>query len=398
MPSSNDEASLHVYYRTRGMLPTFGDFREAADLGRHERARRALFEDRLHLPARMFRGARLLEFGPDGGENAMAFAHWGARLTLVEPNPLAVDQIRAYFRRFGLESSLEAIHPTDLARFGADRPDPGPFDFIIAEGFIFTVKPDRSWMDLFLEMLAPDGFAVVFTHDPGGMFCDLLLKAAHARFRALTGLDSLAAARRLFQAKWDAIPHTRPLEAWVMDQLDNPFVRLAYCHDPARLAKDLAAAGLCTWSSWPPVRALQVHWHKHRPAPAELLEQEERTHRAQALSYLTGRPLFCARPFPPERLTGMLGRLDGLVDAFTLAAADALALDLQAAEEHLVQEAAPLGPGDLEAGLGFLRSARTLIGLLAAGDPEAIAAFCAGDPEFIRAWGLPVHYRVLRRA
>ena len=38
----------------------------------------------MSVPPALFRGADVLEFGPDSGENAVVFARWGARLTLVE--------------------------------------------------------------------------------------------------------------------------------------------------------------------------------------------------------------------------------------------------------------------------------------------------------------------------
>lgn len=392
----NTAPSLFGYYLDRGILPTFADLRGPEDLERHAAGRRALLEDRLNLPVRLFQGARVLEFGPDSGENALILAAWGATLTLVEPNPRAVDQIRRYFQAYGLEGRLEAVHPTDLAGYGRERAGDGTFDLVLADGFIFSVKPDRLWMDLFHRLLAPGGFALFCTHDPGGLFTDLLLKAVHARFRALTGLEPLAAARRLFQAKWDALPHTRSLEAWVMDQMENPFVRLAHCHDPARLARDLAGAGLGTWSAWPPAQGLQVHWHKHRPSLEERVEHEQRLHRLQALSYLVGRSLPCRRPFPPERLGRLLSRLDGLIDAYSLVSAAALGEDLEAAAAHLEREAAELRPGDLEQALAFLRCAGDLLRLMAAGDAPALEAFCAGDPVFIRSWGTPVHYRVVR--
>ena len=60
------------------MLPTVGHFQEDTDLIAHEEHSRRLFLDKLKMPPQMFRGARLLEFGPDAGENSLVFALWGA--------------------------------------------------------------------------------------------------------------------------------------------------------------------------------------------------------------------------------------------------------------------------------------------------------------------------------
>jgi SAM-dependent methyltransferase len=389
--------SLFNYYSRQELLPTFGDFKTQAELDRQGRYRRDLFEEKLHLPVALFRNARVVEFGPDSGENALVCAQWGASLSLVEPNPKAVERIRAYFGHFGLESHLEGLYATDLASFGRDHADQAPFDFVIAEGFLHAVRPDRLWIDLFKRILAPHGHAIVFTHDPAGMFTDLLLKAIHARVRQRAGLDANAAAHKVFQGKWDAIPHIRPMEAWVMDQLENPFIRLGSCHDPVELGRTLAAGGLRTTSAWPPLtHTLEVYWHKRVPTEAERLDDQERFYRHHRLSYLFGRSLYCREPASDALVGKILETLDGLIDEFRPDAALRLQADLAALRAHLEREAAPLRAEDLTAALAFLASTRAVLALLGEGDVERIAAFCNHDAAFIAQWGVPVHFRVLR--
>lgn len=391
--------SVFEYYRRQELLPTFGDFKTREALDRHIHYRKHLFEEKLHLPIGLFKQARVVEFGPDSGENALACAHWGARLSLVEPNPKAVERIRAYFDHFSLTPSLEGLFSTDLATFGRERTDPTPFDFIIAEGFLNAVRPDQVWIDLFKRILAPEGFAVIYTHDPAGMFTDLLLKAIYGRVRQLTGLGPNEAGRLAFQGKWDAIPHMRTLESWIMDQMENPFIRLDSCHDAIQLGRALAERGLRTYSSWPPmVNTLEVSWHRSIPKAAERLEHQERFHRHHQLSYLFGRPLFCRKPVDQALLDGILRKVDGLIDGFDPEVAASLAADLEALRGHLQAEAAPLHPEDATHAATFLASIQAILALLTEGDPGRIAAFCNSDAAFIRSWGLPVHFRVLRHA
>jgi len=80
------EDKLFNYYERQDVLPTFGNFKSAAELEAYAGLRRELFSDKLVLPPRLFRDADVLEFGPDSGENALVFAGWGANMTLAEPN------------------------------------------------------------------------------------------------------------------------------------------------------------------------------------------------------------------------------------------------------------------------------------------------------------------------
>jgi len=65
------DSKLYQYYEAQAFLPTFANFTSQADLDAYEVGRRTLFAERLAIPLRLFRGARLLEFGPDSGENAL---------------------------------------------------------------------------------------------------------------------------------------------------------------------------------------------------------------------------------------------------------------------------------------------------------------------------------------
>ena len=156
-PAGNPYNKLFDYYAAQDIFPTYSGFESADGLRRHEYLRRRAFADKLKLPARSFRGARLIEFGPDTGENALVFAQWGAACTLVEPNIKAHAKVREYFARFGLSGGLETIIEADISQF-AGRPEAAQqYDLVIAEGFIYTVKPESVWINLFHDLLVDDG-------------------------------------------------------------------------------------------------------------------------------------------------------------------------------------------------------------------------------------------------
>ena len=220
---------LFNYYERKDVLPTFGNFKSSAELEAYASQRRELFSDKLVLPPRLFRNAEVLEFGPDSGENALVFAGWGANMTLAEPNRLAHPKIQAYFAHFDLTERLRELVLADVEGFSNDR----GFDIIDAEGFIYTVQPTETWLGIFHRLLNPDGYGVVSYYERYGGFFELALKAIHAAGKALTGRPALETAKLLFEPKWNSIPHTRSFESWLMDVLENPFVRYRYFLDAA---------------------------------------------------------------------------------------------------------------------------------------------------------------------
>ena len=129
------DAKLFQYYERQSVLPTFGNFKSAAELDNYAAQRRELFQDKLTLPISLFHEAEVLEFGPDSGENAMVFASWGGRMTLAEPNKMAHDKINAYFSNFGFSDRMREIALADVEGLRSER----RFDVVDAEGFIYTV-------------------------------------------------------------------------------------------------------------------------------------------------------------------------------------------------------------------------------------------------------------------
>ena len=389
---------LYEYYRGQQLLPTFADFQGASEVERYAAQRAAVLRDRAGLPAAMFNGAEVLEFGPDSGENALVFAMWGAQLTLVEPNERAHATIRAYFERFGRGGSLRALTSAHVL----DYTDPLRYDMVVAEGFIYTVQPTRAWLAAFHRLLRADGFFLVTYYERCGAIFELALRALHRMYRRLTGLDAGASARALYAAKWDAIPHTRHFDSWVMDVLENPFVRAATFIDARTLVDDMAASGFDLYASYPHYDdVLAVDWHKR------VLRVDERVARAHThierstLSFLAGRKLFIGdltRAAAVARdATALLDDIDALIEADDAAASGraVTVLDSLAASVHDSSIVAD-SPADRRAAAEAFASFAHAFRLAANGDAAGLAAHTQNDPAFIANWGLPVHLAVGR--
>lgn len=389
---------LHEYYKDRDFKPTFASFKSAEELDRYAAARLSIYRNLLHLPPRMFEGARVCEFGPDTGENALVFARWGARMTLVEPRPAAWQDIRAYFQRYGLADKLEAIIGETVEDFRSDT----RFDFLNAEGFIYTVQPTEMWLKKFAELLNPGGLAVANYLDQAGCLFELLWALCHARYQEVSGERGVDAAWSLFEPKWNSIQHTRPFESWVKDVLENPFVRLTYLIDPAELSAKAFAQGLAMQASWPRYEdPFDPFWHKRIPAE-RVLEERRRAFIARSrLSFAFARPLFTVgsdvrTASINKAVLGLVASVDTMIDGWdggvaARARGQAAELDEALAGPDLMAE-----PSERAAARASLAALTRTLELLDRGEASAIRQQMRTHEILMGTWGATTHYAVFR--
>jgi hypothetical protein len=394
------EDKLFNYYERQDVLPTFGNFKSSTELEAYASQRRELFSDKLVLPPRLFRNAEVLEFGPDSGENALVFAGWGANMTLAEPNRHAHPKIEAYFAHFGLTERLRELALADVEGFRSDR----RFDIIDAEGFIYTVQPSEKWLGIFHHLLNPDGYAVVSYYERYGGFFELALKAIHAAGKALTGRPALETAKMLFEAKWNSIPHTRSFESWLMDVLENPFVRYRYFLDAAALCAAAHEQGFDIHSAWPAYRdSLDIYWHK------KVLSGDEKLHRARRhldrsrLSFLGGRKLYLVGTSDAVQaisasIEALVLDVDGMIDDPFGESLPRVVAGLASLRETIrTADVLADDAADIEAITATLDSFHRIFGAIGRRDASAVTALTQSDPAFINTWGQPAHFLVVRK-
>jgi SAM-dependent methyltransferase len=352
------------------------------------------------LPSRLFRDADVLEFGPDSGENAVVFAGWGARMTLAEPNLQAHPRICAYFAQFDLVDRLDELVSSDVEGFHSEH----RFDVVDAEGFIYTVQQTESWLRKFRHLLKPDGYAIVSYYERYGGFFELALKAIHAAGKALTGLSPLESAKFLFEPKWKSIPHTRSFESWLMDVLENPFVRYRYFIDATALCRAADTLGFDIHAAWPCYRdTLDVYWHKKCYSTDEKLDRTvQHLHRSR-LSFLSGRKLYLAGGVEATDLISssieqLAREVDALID-------DPFGKSLMATISNLASLHEKIRATDVlandiagvEAFTDTLASYLQIFSAIARQDAGHLAALTRSDSSFINTWGMPAHFLVLRK-
>jgi hypothetical protein len=396
--SSPTYGSLFEYYRDQSILPTYGQFKWVSDLDRYRRERTRFFTQRLYLPPSTFRGGRLIEFGPDSGENALVFAGWGASCFLVEPNKRAHPFLLNHFRDFNLSDKLEGVSDSDVTGFLVSAEQEGKFDVLDAEGFIYTVRPERPWMELFARLLKPGGISILSYMEMSGSFFELLLRAIQAHACRVTGWDANRTARHLFTAKWNSIPHTRSFESWVMDVLENPFVRLPFLFDPLDLCEMMASSGFSLYSSWPLYRnPLEVGWHKKEVSINAQMASMKTFLEMNSMSLFFGGPFFSIRPAPVSCIKKAVERVDALIDTIDYTCVMELKRCLEEMQRWLGGGDFYTHPLDLQKAMVSLESVRHILDLLVAGDISSLERFCNSDLGFIGMWGMPVHFSVFEK-
>ncbi|WP_027574029.1 class I SAM-dependent methyltransferase [Bradyrhizobium sp. WSM1743] len=394
------EDKLFNYYERQDVLPTFGNFKSSTELDAYASQRSELFSDKLVLPPRLFRDAEVLEFGPDSGENALVFAGWGANMTLAEPNRLAHPKIEAYFARFGLAARLRELALADVEGFRSDR----RFALIDAEGFIYTVQPSATWLGIFHRLLNPDGYAVVSYYERYGGFFELALKAIHSAGKALTGGAALETAKLLFESKWNSIPHTRSFESWLMDVLQNPFVRHRYFLDATALCTAAHAQGFDLHSAWPAYRdSLEIYWHKRVLSGDDKLHRTTRHLDRSRLSFLGGRKLYLVGKADAVQaisasIAALVRDIDGMIDDPFGETLPRVVGGLAALRET-IRTADILADDavDIDAMIATLDSFHRIFAAIGRRDATALAALTQSDPAFINMWGQPAHFLVISK-
>ena len=389
---------MYRYYEQASVAPTFADFRDEAAIARYADAREALLARRLALPPQIFRGADVLEFGPDTGENALVFARWGARLTLVEPVAAAHDAIRRYFGRFAPQDALLDVTAADVLGYVPPR----HFDMVVAEGFIHTVKPDAAWLAAFARALTPGGLALESHYERTATLFELSLKVPFATLHRRGSDDAMTIAERCYRTKWDRIPHTRAFASWVMDVLQNPFQRLALFCDAAELLTAAYDEGFDLYASWPVYTdSLINEWSKRRPTPEETLARNLAHVERSVLSTTLGTKAYVfdldiARSFR-RLLDAAVADTDSLIDVDDPATSARLAATLR--EIAARANAADVLVDDGEAftnALGLFDAWAQVHEALARGDDAAALAVLNTNVALLDGWGNPNHLAVWR--
>jgi len=209
------------YYQKNKVNPVFIETR-GKKWEKHISVRVNLYENHLKLPISWFEGKRILEFGPNGGENSLILAMYGAQISLVEPHKMIHKRIRTLYNEASLEDYLLNIDIRTLEQYKDDE----LYDLVIAEGFIHAL-PDR--LEVIRKLCSFSSNFVIFTYnEKPGWFFESLKRAVFKKIMDLCELSNsnwektLDLACKIFLDSYEKLGSARSFDSWVRDILLNP--------------------------------------------------------------------------------------------------------------------------------------------------------------------------------
>lgn len=238
----------------------------------HLAKRRNLYDHHLGIPLGLLAGKSVLEFGCNSGENALVLAHYGAKLTLVEPNDQVLPRLHDLFERYGLRDQIVALHNTTVDEFEGEAEG---YDLVIAEGFLFTLDQREAALAKICRFIKPSGMGSISFNDRYGNLMEYLKRALLRRACQLARVDphsqeSLALAEQLFGEDFAKLNASRPFAAFWKDSLVTPFINYQHLWSYEELLPLLEQVG-CEARSTSPLwcRAEHFNWYKNTRSPAE---------------------------------------------------------------------------------------------------------------------------------
>ncbi|NQU61776.1 MAG: class I SAM-dependent methyltransferase [Rhodospirillales bacterium] len=208
------------FYREKGISPVRQDL---SDMGRHLARREALYRSMGLLPM-TFRDRTVLEVAPGSGDNSLFVAACNPKVfDLLEPNPVAIDDIETLYRSFDTPHRNPKVIPEKLEDFQPEA----AYDVILCEGWLGGSDKERQLLGKLSGFVAPEGALVISFLPVVGAVPTMLRRllayrilSADADFETQTGILTAA-----FGTHLDTMPKmSRAHASWVQDNILNPAV------------------------------------------------------------------------------------------------------------------------------------------------------------------------------
>lgn len=127
------------------------------------------------IPIITFKNAEILEIGPGGGYNTLAFFHWGSRqVDLVEANHKGIEEMQELFTEKNIAKDRYKIFPCMIENYQTDK----KYDIIIAEGFLPLVYNQQEIIDKLKKLVNENGIIVITCMDYAGLFIEIMKRLA----------------------------------------------------------------------------------------------------------------------------------------------------------------------------------------------------------------------------
>ena len=216
--------SLVDYYNKHKLNPVPLPLDTDAEWEEHIAKRRNLYENHLKIPINIFNNKDVLEFGCNSGENALYLAYLDANLTLVEPNENVHDRLIKLFNRRRLQKQIFQLTSQTIEQYKSNI----QYDFVIAEGFLNTLKKRDKALIKICDLIQPGGFGIVTEDDRYGCFVECIKQITLKRICELMEInfhsqESFKIAKILFEREYLKLKTPRPIVTWWKDAIVSPY-------------------------------------------------------------------------------------------------------------------------------------------------------------------------------
>lgn len=206
------------FYNKHGISPVHY---MASTVQEHFERRASLYRS-LALTPLAFRNARVLEVAVGSGQNSLYVASMMPEsLTLVEPNPTGIREIRDLYAK----TSVPHTSPTLVEMTLQDYQPAHQFDIVICENWLGSAAHEKALLRKLAGFLAHQGMMVVTTFTPTGFLPNLIRRALSVKY-CDPHLPFAVRTERLVEMFAPHLAHmsamTRTATDWVQDNMLNP--------------------------------------------------------------------------------------------------------------------------------------------------------------------------------
>ena len=208
------------FYGQHNISPVHQNVTEELEYYTHLLRREKLYR-MLGLPPVAFFNRNVLEIGPGGGVNSLAFFAWRASVDFVEPNPKAQEELLHLMKEKKIEDKRWKLFQERIESFEPDQ----LYDVVVAEGFIPGINNRQDVVEKIERCLKPGGVVVITCVDDVSIFCECLKRivATQLTWEIDNIADKINVLVRAFSSHLAYLKHaSRPVEDWVTDMFLNP--------------------------------------------------------------------------------------------------------------------------------------------------------------------------------
>jgi SAM-dependent methyltransferase len=233
------------YYRERGISPVKQDI---SDRARHFGRRASLYRF-LGIPPLYVEGARVLEFGPGSGDNALYTASLApAQYVLVDGNPRGIAETRAQLAATDLSPERVTLVESYVEDFSSVE----PFDLVLAEGLVPFQNDPIAFARHIASFVRPGGILVVTCADAASAIGEIGRRFLANRIAPPSlpydqRRTRLAPVFASHLATLDGM--SRSVDDWIDDNIAHPLTGRLY--SIADAIESLAADGFTMYGSSP---------------------------------------------------------------------------------------------------------------------------------------------------